>query len=86
MRERNIADVEKLSEQEMTRGGMVWQVTGRGKHLWWIRQKMRRTGRSFEDIHDKIGFRVITDSVASCYQALGIAHSAWTPHPGRLKA
>jgi len=84
-RKRYIADVEKLIHIEMEKGGVSCNVTGRAKHLWSIRQKMRRTGRSFEEIHDKIGFRVITDSVPCCYQALGIAHSAWTPIPGRFK-
>ncbi|RMH38927.1 MAG: bifunctional (p)ppGpp synthetase/guanosine-3',5'-bis(diphosphate) 3'-pyrophosphohydrolase [Deltaproteobacteria bacterium] len=84
-RRRYIADVEQLIAKEMAAGGVHCTVTGRAKHLWSIRQKMRRTGRSFDEIHDKIGFRVITDSVAACYQALGVAHSAWTPIPGRFK-
>jgi GTP pyrophosphokinase len=84
-RKRYIGDVEKAIATEMKRGGVACTVTGRAKHLWSIRQKMRRTGRSFEEIHDMIGFRVITDSVGGCYQALGVAHSAWTPIPGRFK-
>jgi GTP pyrophosphokinase len=84
-RKRYIADVEKLVQQEMKAGGVTAVVSGRAKHLWSIRQKMKRTGRSFEEIHDKIGFRVITDSVQACYQSLGVAHSAWTPIPGRFK-
>ncbi|HTL34390.1 MAG TPA: TGS domain-containing protein, partial [Kofleriaceae bacterium] len=47
--------------------------------------KMKRTQRPFEEIHDAIGFRVITDSQMHCYQALGVAHSTWTPIPGRFK-
>jgi GTP pyrophosphokinase len=84
-RKRYIAEVERLIHDEMAKGSVGCAVTGRAKHLWSIRQKMRRTGRAFDEIHDKIGFRVVTDSVAQCYQALGVAHAAWTPIPGRFK-
>jgi GTP pyrophosphokinase len=80
-----IVEVEKLIHEEMTGHGVECEVTGRAKHLWSIWQKMKRTGRSFEEIHDAIGFRVITDSNADCYNALGVVHQAWTPIPGRFK-
>lgn len=84
-RHKYIGDVEKLIHAEMVRGGVPCRVTGRAKHLWSIRQKMKRTGRTFDEIHDAIGFRVIPATQALCYQALGVAHSAWTPIPGRFK-
>jgi GTP pyrophosphokinase len=80
-----IASVEALIHDEMTKAGVRCEVTGRAKHLWSIYQKMKRTGRPFADIHDAIGFRVITDSQMHCYQALGVAHQTWTPIPGRFK-
>ena len=80
-----IRHVEKLIEQEMRAGGVECEVSGRAKHLWSIWQKMKRTGRPFAEIHDAIGFRVVTDSQMHCYQALGIAHQTWTPIPGRFK-
>lgn len=80
-----IQHVEKLIEKEMVEGGVACQVSGRAKHLWSIYQKMRRTQRPFTEIHDAIGFRVVTGSQMHCYQALGIAHQAWTPIPGRFK-
>jgi guanosine-3',5'-bis(diphosphate) 3'-pyrophosphohydrolase len=61
------------------------EVSGRAKHLYSIYQKMKRTQRPFEEIHDAIGFRVITDSQMHCYHALGVAHQTWTPIPGRFK-
>jgi len=80
-----IHTVEKLIKEEMEAGGVPCEVHGRAKHLWSIYQKMRRTQRPFEDIHDAIGFRVITDDQMHCYQALGVAHQKWTPIPGRFK-
>jgi GTP pyrophosphokinase len=80
-----IHTVEKLIAKEMSENGVPSQVMGRAKHLWSIYQKMKRTQRPFEEIHDAIGFRVITDSQMHCYQGLGVAHQTWTPIPGRFK-
>ncbi|HEX3762340.1 MAG TPA: bifunctional (p)ppGpp synthetase/guanosine-3',5'-bis(diphosphate) 3'-pyrophosphohydrolase [Kofleriaceae bacterium] len=80
-----IHHVEKLIHKEMTEHGVPCDVMGRAKHLWSIWQKMKRTQRPFEEIHDAIGFRVITDTQMHCYQGLGVAHQTWTPIPGRFK-
>ncbi|HEX7701991.1 MAG TPA: bifunctional (p)ppGpp synthetase/guanosine-3',5'-bis(diphosphate) 3'-pyrophosphohydrolase [Kofleriaceae bacterium] len=80
-----IHHVEKLIQKEMTDNGVPCEVMGRAKHLWSIYSKMKRTQRPFDEIHDAIGFRVITDNQMHCYQALGVAHSTWTPIPGRFK-
>ena len=39
------------------------EVTGRGKHLWSIYEKMVQKGKEFDDIFDLIAIRVIVDSV-----------------------
>lgn len=80
-----IAEVEGLIHEEMVKAGVSCRVVGRAKHLWSIRQKMKKTERPFSEIHDAIGFRVVTDSNKACYEALGVAHSAWKPIPGRFK-
>jgi len=80
-----IHHVEKLIHKEMTDNGVPCEVMGRAKHLWSIYQKMKRIQRPFEEIHDAIGFRVITDTQMHCYQGLGVAHQTWTPIPGRFK-
>ena len=84
-RERYIREVEALIAAEMGRAKIECKVSGRAKHLWSIRQKMKRTGRSFEEIHDAIGFRVVCDTLRECYEALGVTHSVWKPIPGRFK-
>jgi GTP pyrophosphokinase len=80
-----IHHVEKLIQKEMSDNGVPCEVMGRAKHLWSIYTKMKRTQRPFEEIHDAIGFRVITDTQMHCYQALGVSHQTWTPIPGRFK-
>ena len=51
--------------------GIEAEVTGRGKHLWSIYEKMVVKGREFDDIFDIVAVRVIVDSIKDCYAALG---------------
>ncbi len=74
----------KLRKMLLTRGFSV-QVSGRRKHLYSLHRKMKASGIGFEQVHDFVAFRVITESVADCYAALGVIHSEWTPIPGRFK-
>ena len=65
--------------------GIRAQVTGRPKHLWSIYEKMMTKERSFDEIFDLVGIRVIVDSVRDCYAALGSIHATWKPVQGRFK-
>jgi GTP diphosphokinase / guanosine-3',5'-bis(diphosphate) 3'-diphosphatase len=65
--------------------GIVAEVTGRPKHLWSIYEKMVQKERSFDEIFDLVGIRVVVDSVKNCYAALGSIHASWKPVPGRFK-
>jgi len=65
--------------------GITAEVTGRGKHLWSIYEKMVQKGREFDDIFDLIAVRVIVDSVKDCYAALGCIHGRYKPVVGRFK-
>ena len=48
-------------------------VTGRGKHLWSIYEKMVQKSREFDEIFDLVAVRIIVDSVKDCYE-IGRAH------------
>ena len=61
------------------------QVTGRGKHLWSIYEKMVQKDRDFDDIFDLVAIRIVVDSVRDCYGALGCLHGKWHPVVGRFK-
>lgn len=60
-------------------------VTGRGKHLWSIYEKMIQKGKEFDEIFDIVAIRVVVDSVKDCYAALGCIHGTWKPIVGRFK-
>ncbi|MCB9537972.1 MAG: bifunctional (p)ppGpp synthetase/guanosine-3',5'-bis(diphosphate) 3'-pyrophosphohydrolase [Myxococcales bacterium] len=70
---------------ELTGHAIKAEVTGRPKHLWSIRQKLKTSGREFDHLFDILAFRIIVDRVAECYEALGLVHSLWKPVPGRFK-
>lgn len=60
-------------------------VKGRQKNLYSIYNKIQRTGKNFNQIHDLLGLRIVVDDIQSCYQALGAIHQSFTPKIGRLK-
>ena len=65
--------------------GITGEVTGRGKHLWSIYEKMVQKGRDFDEIFDLNAIRIIVDEVRDCYGALGCIHGKWKPVVGRFK-
>ncbi len=60
-------------------------VFGRQKHLYSIYRKMRHKKASFTEIMDVFAFRVITDSIDSCYRVMGALHRTYKPVPQRFK-
>ncbi len=61
------------------------EVWGREKHPYSIWRKMAERHLPFEQVTDIMAFRVLTDSVADCYHALGVLHRAFHFVPGRFK-
>lgn len=61
--------------------GLRAEVSGRPKHLYSIYSKMRSKRRALDEISDLRALRVIVDTVAQCYAALGVVHSIWPQVP-----
>jgi GTP pyrophosphokinase/guanosine-3',5'-bis(diphosphate) 3'-pyrophosphohydrolase len=61
------------------------QVFGREKTLFSIYRKMREKHLSFAQVNDIFGFRIVVQSLAECYLALGVLHQLYKPMPGRFK-
>ena len=66
-------------------GIVVYEASGRPKHLWSIHKKMARRDKPYEEIYDLLAIRVLVDSVQDCYHALGVIHGEWTPLQERIK-
>jgi GTP diphosphokinase / guanosine-3',5'-bis(diphosphate) 3'-diphosphatase len=65
--------------------GIPAQVYGREKTLYGIYRKMRNKHLSFSQVLDVYGFRIVVDSFANCYVALGTLHALYKPMPGKFK-
>jgi len=65
--------------------GIQAEVYGREKTLFGIYRKMRTKHLSFSQVLDVYGFRIVVDSFASCYVALGTLHALYKPMPGKFK-
>ena len=71
--------------RKLTEAGIEAEVSGRPKHFYSIYGKMQRENLLYDQIYDLVGFRVIVDTLAECYGALGVVHANWKPVPGRFK-
>lgn len=65
--------------ERLKQDGIEADVTGRAKHFFSIYNKIKKRGKSFEEILDLLAVRVIVDSVSDCYRTLGVVHSLYTP-------
>ncbi|MEP4486301.1 MAG: bifunctional GTP diphosphokinase/guanosine-3',5'-bis pyrophosphate 3'-pyrophosphohydrolase [Halioglobus sp.] len=72
-------------ETTLDQEGHDVEVIGREKHLYSIYKKMKSKRKSFSEIMDLYAFRIIVDSVDTCYRVLGCIHSLYKPVPGEFK-
>ena len=72
-------------KQSLAEAGLDVEVSGREKHPYSIWKKMAERHVSFEQVTDIMAFRVITNSEADCYAALGNLHTTWQFIPGKFK-
>lgn len=85
-REKYILDVKAiLSEDLEKRSKIKFEISGRPKHLWSIYRKMQMRNIEYDQVYDILAFRVCVNTVAECYEVLGLVHSLWKPIPGRFK-
>lgn len=65
--------------------GVSVHISGREKTLYSIYRKMDEKHLSFAQVTDIYGFRVIVDSLTTCYTAMGVLHQQYKPLPGKFK-
>jgi GTP pyrophosphokinase len=83
-RERYIEELKAGLERELGRAGVHAEVHGRPKHIYSIWRKMQKKGLAFEQVFDVRAVRVLVDTVAECYAALGVVHGLWSYLPGEF--
>jgi GTP pyrophosphokinase len=83
--ERLVESIEQDLTTRLAARGIVAEVTGRQKRPYSISAKMERKSVAFEQLSDIFGFRIIVQTLADCYAALGVVHTTWPMVPGRYK-
>ncbi|QIK38021.1 bifunctional (p)ppGpp synthetase/guanosine-3',5'-bis(diphosphate) 3'-pyrophosphohydrolase [Caldichromatium japonicum] len=78
-RERYIQSVIALLRNKFAEIGIRVEITGRPKHIYSIWKKMQRKGVDIDRIFDLRAVRVLVETIADCYAALGVVHGLW-PH------
>ncbi|MFZ2446645.1 MAG: bifunctional (p)ppGpp synthetase/guanosine-3',5'-bis(diphosphate) 3'-pyrophosphohydrolase [Syntrophobacteraceae bacterium] len=80
-----VEEVKEVLTARMAEYGLGGRIYGRSKHLFSVYQKMERQNLDLTRVYDLIAFRVIVDSVKSCYETLALVHALWEPVEGRFK-
>ncbi len=76
-RERYMEELQTLLQSELRRAGVEATIEGRPKHIYSIWRKMQAKHLAFEQLMDVRAARVLVNTVAECYAALGVVHSLW---------
>lgn len=86
-REKLLSEIQERIEQRLkeTMPEVEIQLEGRVKSIHGIYRKMYIQGRDFEEIYDIYAVRIITKTLADCYNILGVMHDMFRPIPGRFK-
>ena len=83
-RESFIAESLAVLRKALEASGVRADLAGRPKHIYSIWKKMQRKSLDFSDLYDIRAVRVLVESVADCYAALGVVHSLWPHLPGEF--
>jgi guanosine-3',5'-bis(diphosphate) 3'-pyrophosphohydrolase len=80
-----LSKIETAIKRRMHQEGLNGRILSREKHLYSLYCKIRNKSLSFEDVYDVYAFRVIVDTVDTCYRVLGVMHNLYKPVPGKFK-
>ncbi len=85
MRREAMALVEAQIAHRLTQEGLPFRLISRVKAPWSIYQKMRQENKSFDQVMDVFGFRLVVQKVMQCYHALGAVHAMFKPLDARFR-
>lgn len=85
VRREALVQIEARLAQRLALEKLEHRLVGRVKTPWSVYTKMRAQSRSFDQVMDVFGFRVVVDTVADCYHALGVVHAVYKPLDGRFR-
>ena len=80
-----VSNIEEVLRGRLQQEGFDGNVYGREKHVYSIYRKMLEKKLSLNELADVYAFRILVDSVDTCYRVLGVVHNLYRPVPGRFK-
>lgn len=80
-----ITKIRTALKRRMRQEKIPGQIIGREKHLYGIYKKMYEQHLSFAEVYDVYAFRIIIDTVDTCYRTIGTVHNLYKPVPGKFK-
>ncbi len=81
-----LANVSGLIERRLEESGIEGATMKRRvKSIYGIYRKMYIQNKAFDEIYDVYAVRIILDTLAECYSALGLIHDMYHPLPNRFK-
>lgn len=84
--EDRLEKAERDLKKELASAGIVtFRTESRMKGEYSLFRKLERKDWDISNIYDILALRLIVDTVADCYAALGVAHRHWRPVPGKIK-
>ncbi|MDQ3618161.1 MAG: bifunctional (p)ppGpp synthetase/guanosine-3',5'-bis(diphosphate) 3'-pyrophosphohydrolase [Pseudomonadota bacterium] len=85
VRRESLVQIEAHLAQKLAKEKLMHRLISRVKSPWSIYSKMRAEHKSFTQVMDVFGFRIVVRSVPHCYHALGVVHGAYKPLDSRFR-
>lgn len=80
-----LSKIHRTIKSALPAAGIEADIVGREKSLYSIFRKMVEQKKSFTEVLDIYGFRIIVHTLPECYLALGTLHQLYRPVPGKFK-
>ncbi len=80
-----VKEIHASLETALANDRITARVSSREKHLYSIYKKMKLQHKSFREIMDVFGFRIVVEEEDACYRTLGVVHNLYKPVAGRFK-
>jgi len=77
--------VTEISQKMHEYGFVHYDIEGRPKHFYSIYKKMKKKGKTIDEIYDLYACRIIVEELSDCYTVLGLIHEMYQHIPGRFK-
>ena len=83
--EEYLDNVRKTISARLNELNITGTIVGRAKHYYSIFKKIKEQKKTFQEIYDLRGIRIITKEIKDCYGILGVVHTLWSPIVTRFK-